>query len=72
MLKIFTIAGELVREIKGNELTKAGANEYLFAWDCTNMNGERVSSGVYIYIVKVKDITNNDEVAVTKKLAVIR
>ena len=41
-LRIYTLAGELVREYKGNATSQ-------IIWDCKNEHGSGVSSGVYVY-----------------------
>jgi flagellar hook assembly protein FlgD len=43
-IKIYTLTGELVREVGEQE----GDRAY---WDPKNQNGERVSSGTYIYYI---------------------
>ncbi len=54
-VRIFTLNGELIREIKTN------------IWDGKNQNGDKVSSGVYIYLIQTEDGRTT-----TGKLAVIR
>lgn len=58
-LKIFTVSGHLVKEIPiaGSSLT----------WDLTNASGQRVASGVYIYLV-----TDGAGQKVRGKLALIK
>ncbi|MFA5858935.1 MAG: T9SS type A sorting domain-containing protein, partial [Elusimicrobiota bacterium] len=66
-IKIFNIAGELVREFDKVTLVATGANNgYTATWDGTNQKSEKVASGVYIY--KFKAGTHTD----TKRIAVIR
>ncbi|MBI4777341.1 T9SS type A sorting domain-containing protein [Candidatus Desantisbacteria bacterium] len=38
-IQIFTVAGELVREIRAN------------SWDVCNSDGEKVASGIYLYLI---------------------
>jgi len=45
-LSIFTLNGELVYEWKGSTQNKS----YL-SWDVRNMNGERISRGIYLYVI---------------------
>ena len=45
-IKIYTIAGELVRTLK-----KSDTNDY-YDWDVRNSRGEPLASGVFIYIMK--------------------
>ncbi|MBI4777813.1 DUF11 domain-containing protein [Candidatus Desantisbacteria bacterium] len=58
-IKIFNIAGELVKEIH--------SNTPLEIWKVDNDDGERVASGIYIYLIT--DTANNKKVG---KLAVIK
>ncbi|MEW6606975.1 MAG: kelch repeat-containing protein [bacterium] len=59
IIQIFTIAGELVREIP---VTKSRQD-----WDVRNSDGEKVASGVYIYLIK--DPAGNKKVG---KLGILR
>ncbi|MFH1282613.1 MAG: FG-GAP-like repeat-containing protein [bacterium] len=68
---IFTISGELVKEIKGPELSLQG-NEYSYEWNLTNSGGEEVASGVYLYQIKVKNKDTQEKTTVIKKIAVIK
>ncbi|MFH1726347.1 MAG: T9SS type A sorting domain-containing protein, partial [Elusimicrobiota bacterium] len=70
-IRVFDIAGILVREITGSEMTSPSPALYHADWDLTNMNGEAVASGVYLFIVKVKG-SNGQSGKVIKKLAVVR
>lgn len=56
-VRIFTIDGALIREFNGVSS---------FVWDLTNDSGDKVESGVYIYLV-----TMGGE-KITGKIAVIR
>lgn len=73
-IKIYNISGELVRGVGDSEIdkTRASENIYSFLWDCKNSSGKEVASGVYIYIVEVKDKNGNGSKKVVKRLAVIR
>ena len=59
VIKIFNIAGELVKEIR--------SNNPLEIWKIDNDDGERVASGIYIYLIT--DTANNKKIG---KLAVIK
>ena len=59
-IKIYTLGGELVREIKEQEGDKA-------YWDMKNKQGEKMSSGIYIYY-----ITNPKGEEKKGKVAIIR
>ena len=69
---IFDIAGQLVRELTGNEMSSPAIGRYHAAWDLRNMRGEPVASGVYLFMVKVKGGSESQTAKVTKKLAVVR
>ncbi|MFH1097465.1 MAG: hypothetical protein V1749_08200 [Candidatus Desantisbacteria bacterium] len=58
-IKIFNIAGELVREIHVSSPQEG--------WDACNSEGEKVASGIYIYLIK--DPAENKKMG---KLAVIK
>ncbi|MBI3552269.1 MAG: right-handed parallel beta-helix repeat-containing protein [Elusimicrobia bacterium] len=45
-IRIYDLAGELVRNMSQGEL--AGGFTYYTPWNCTNASGRRVASGVYI------------------------
>jgi len=63
-----------VREIKDNEIdkTRASKNIYSFLWDYKNSSGKGVASGVYIYIVEVKEKSSGETKKVVKRMAIIR
>jgi hypothetical protein len=52
-IKIYTIAGELVRTI--TEGAKTGGSHYYAAWDGTNDAGKKAASGVYLARFTVDD-----------------
>lgn len=52
-IKIFTIIGELVREI--NEGYKEAGSEYTYIWDGKNDAGKECASGTYPYVVLIDD-----------------
>ena len=45
-IKIYSIWGELVREIKTTDATGRAV------WDGTNMSGDKVVTGIYLYQIK--------------------
>ena len=49
-LRIYTISGELVKEIRPNDTGNAGNNGKI-EWDGKNQNGEVVVRGLYIYLI---------------------
>jgi len=71
-IKIYNIVGELVRKVKDSEIDKTDAPIYRFLWDCKNNSGKEVASGVYIYIVEVKDKSGSGSKKVIKRMAMIR
>jgi hypothetical protein len=46
-IRIFDIQGRKIREITGS----SKASENLVFWDCRNNKGEKVRSGVYLYLI---------------------
>lgn len=71
-IKIYNIAGELVRKVTDSEIDDTDAPIYKFLWDCKNDSGKEVASSIYIYIVEVKDKSSGESKKVIKRLAVIR
>ena len=45
---------------------------YKYNWNCANDSGNNVASGVYIYIVNVRNKETLETKSVTKKFAIIR
>lgn len=71
-IAVFDIAGNLVREIPGGEMNSPKPGLYHADWNLANAKGEAVASGVYLFMVKVKNTSNGQTSKVVKKLAVIR
>jgi len=71
-IRIYDIAGGLVKKIEDKEIDKADAPIYRFLWNCKNSSDEEVSSGIYIYTVEVKEKSSNETKKVMKKMAVVR
>ncbi|MBI4347439.1 MAG: hypothetical protein HY553_11325, partial [Elusimicrobia bacterium] len=69
---VFDLAGQLVREIPGSEMSSPGPGLYHAPWDLRNASGEPVASGVYLFMVKVKGGSDQQTAKVTKKLAVVK
>ncbi|MEW6095238.1 MAG: T9SS type A sorting domain-containing protein [bacterium] len=65
IIKIFTIVGELVKTIREPE--DDGVADGIADWDTRNDAGEKVASGIYIYL-----ITNSTGEKVTGKIGVIK
>jgi len=71
VIKIYTITGEKVREAHSGEFSES-AGVYKFTWDLRNDSRKQVASGVYFYIVDVRDPATGEKRQVIKKLAVVR
>ncbi|NIM03477.1 T9SS type A sorting domain-containing protein [bacterium] len=71
-IKIYNISGELVRGVRDSEIDDTDAPVYKFLWDCRNSSGMEVASGIYMYIVEVKDNGSGESKKVVKRLAVVR
>ncbi|MCL4708500.1 T9SS type A sorting domain-containing protein [bacterium] len=51
-LSIFNTNGQLVRQVASGKLA---SGRHSIVWDATNERGERVASGVYLYVIKAGD-----------------
>jgi hypothetical protein len=51
MIRIYTLAGDLVEEIPFDGTSGAGT----VAWDLVSRNGQDVASGVFLYSVEAQD-----------------
>jgi len=71
-IKIYTLAGEVVRILSDGEFDKSQMPVYRCRWDGANTEGSQVASGVYLYMVIVKDLSTGRVEKVIKKLAVIK
>ncbi len=71
-IKIYNIAGELVRKVEDNEIDRTDAPIYKFLWDCKNRSGKEIASGIYLYMVEVKEKGGNGSKKVVKRMALIR
>ena len=69
---IYDVTGTAVRVIANSDISLVGNGLYHAVWDTTNSAGSRVASGVYLFVVKVKDTQTGERRQVTKKLAIIR
>ena len=75
---IYDLAGQLVKKVSPEDIQPAHNNNnkpqgtYIYKWQCVNNNGRRVASGVYIYVLEVKDRDTQRTSKVVKKFAVIR
>jgi hypothetical protein len=53
-LSIYNTNGQLVRKLVAGEMN---AGRHTIVWDATNERGERVASGVYLYVIKAGEFT---------------
>ncbi|MFH2203652.1 MAG: hypothetical protein ABIJ96_11090 [Elusimicrobiota bacterium] len=63
-VKIYNIAGEVVREL--SQGTLSGGQTYYTPWSCTNQSGKTVASGVYIGQIQWGDKSQFFKMAVIK------
>ncbi|OGR41912.1 MAG: hypothetical protein A2X35_11425 [Elusimicrobia bacterium GWA2_61_42] len=71
-VEIFDLTGRLVKKLTGvsSDADKVpGFNSKKISWD---LSRENVASGVYLYILRVKDAASGESEKVVKKFAVIR
>ncbi len=56
LIRIMTIAGNVVREIRADEFgpINIGRNRSTFWWDGTDMFGDRLANGIYLYSVRAR------------------
>lgn len=53
-LSIFNSAGQLVKQLLAEKML---AGRHNVSWDATNHNGEKVASGMYVYVIKAGEFT---------------
>lgn len=71
-VEVFDISGRLVKKltnVSDDSAVVPGVNSKKIYWD---MSGERIASGVYIYILRVRKASTGETEKVVKKFAVIR
>lgn len=73
-LRLYNIAGELVREVKDGEIVKNASSSggCKFIWNLKNEDGGDVASGVYIYVLDLEETDTGEKATVKKKLAIIK
>ncbi len=56
-MRLYTMSGKIVREIERNEIgdLRVGINQTSFHWDGTDMFGNKLANGIYLYKVFVDD-----------------
>jgi sugar lactone lactonase YvrE len=62
-LSIFNTNGQFVKKLVAGEMNAGNHN---FTWDATNERGERVASGVYLYVIKAGEFTAQRKLVVMK------
>jgi PKD repeat protein len=62
-LTIYSATGQLVKDLANG--TFAGG-KHSFAWDATDKSGQRVASGVYLYVLKAGDFTAQRKLVLMK------
>jgi len=62
-LSIFNTNGQLVKKLVAGEMN---AGRHSFTWDATNDRGERVASGVYLYVIKAGEFTAQKKLVLMK------
>lgn len=69
-LRIFTILGELVKEVPGRRILAVDYDDnkvvYEYVWDKSNEHGQKVASGVYLYIFKIGRKMKTGKIAIIK------
>lgn len=69
VVEVFDISGRLVKTLKEVSAEPPAVGGSRIAW---NFGRESVASGVYLYILRVRDLAGGGDVKVVKKFAVIR
>ena len=62
-LSIFNTNGQLVKKLVAGEMN---AGQHNLTWDATNERGERVASGVYLYVIKAGEFTAQKKLVLMK------
>ncbi len=62
-LSIFNTNGQLVKRLVAGAMN---AGQHSFTWDATNERGERVASGVYLYVIKAGEFTAQKKLVLMK------
>ncbi len=62
-LAIFNTNGQLVKQVASG---KFASGRHSFVWDATNERGERVASGVYLYVIKAGEFTAQSKLILMK------
>jgi hypothetical protein len=62
-LSIYNTNGQLVKKLVAGEMN---AGHHSFTWDATNERGERIASGVYLYVLKAGEFTAQRKLVLMK------
>ncbi|MCK6562266.1 T9SS type A sorting domain-containing protein [bacterium] len=62
-LSIFNTSGQLVKKLVAGAMN---AGQHTLVWDATNERGERVASGVYLYVLKAGEFTAQRKLVLMK------
>ncbi|NUO81845.1 T9SS type A sorting domain-containing protein, partial [candidate division KSB1 bacterium] len=62
-LSIYNTNGQLVKKLVAGEMN---AGRHSFMWDARNERGERVASGVYLYVIKAGEFTAQKKLVLMK------
>ncbi|HSD64030.1 MAG TPA: type IX secretion system sortase PorU, partial [Ignavibacteriaceae bacterium] len=68
-IKIYTVAGRLIREIEANYITDKFVR---VNWDGRDQDGDKIANGTYLYKIIVKNLDGTFSKSVLGKMAVIR
>ncbi|HAT71635.1 MAG TPA: hypothetical protein DCS63_02335 [Elusimicrobia bacterium] len=69
-IEVFDVSGRLVKKLNNvSNDTVVGGSSRKISWD---MSRENVASGVYLYILRLKDSASGESEKIVKKFAVIR
>ncbi|MCL4708501.1 T9SS type A sorting domain-containing protein [bacterium] len=67
-LSIFNTNGQLVKKLVAGAMN---AGRHTFTWDATNARGERVASGVYLYVIKAGPSTGSGQAFTAQRKLVL-
>ena len=67
-LSIFNTNGQLVKKLVAGAMS---AGRHSFTWDATNERGERVASGVYLYVIKAGPSTGSGQAFTAQRKLVL-
>jgi len=69
---IYDVAGNLIRELGPDTVEDSGTGVYRSGWDTRNNQGQRVASGVYIFVTEVREKATGKVEKIVKKVAIVR